>query len=179
MKKFTALLYLIFLSPNIVFGEPIEIHIIDQLDEHRGYCLDIKGYKLKAKVNQGLQAHTCYSYQGAIAVDQGFDPIKLIKNEFYLPAFAVCMEAKSLSASAPLRLRECNYSKLQQFTWDKSGRIQTTNEQTFCLTMAQGESQKGRGGSPVHQKRNLTLETCSKRLKKFQLWGARKNNSKS
>ena len=108
MRKFIVLIYLIFISPNIVFGEPIEIHIIDQLDEYRGYCLDIKGYKLKAKVNRGLQAHTCYSYQGEIAVDQGFDPIKLTKSEFYLPAFAVCMEAKPLSTSAPLRLRKCD-----------------------------------------------------------------------
>ena len=142
MRKFTRLIYIIFLLPSIVFGEPVEIYIIDQLDEHRGYCLDIKGYKLKAKVNQGLQAHTCYSYQGEIAIDQGFDPIKLTRNEFYLPGFAVCMEAQSLSTSAPLRLRKCNRSKLQQFTWDKSGRIQTINEQTLCLTIAQGESKK-------------------------------------
>ena len=149
------------------------------MDEYRGYCLDIKGYKLKAKVNRGLQAHTCYSYQGEIAVDQGFDPFKLTKNKFYLPAFAVCMEAKSLSASTSLRLRKCNKSKLQQFTWDKSGRIQTTNNQTLCLTIGQGKSQKGGGGSPVHLKRNLTLEPCSKTLKKFQIWGTRKNDSKS
>ena len=169
-------MFLVFLSPNIVLGELIEFHIIDQLDEDRGYCLDIKGYKLKAKVNRGLQAHTCYSYQGEIAVDQGFNPFKLTNNEFYLPAFNVCMEAESLSASSPLRLAKCNYSKLQQFTWDKSGRILTTNEQTLCLTIAQGESQKGGGGSPTHLKRKLTLEPCSKILKTFQIWGARKND---
>ena len=178
MRKFTALIYFIFLSSNLVFSEAVEIHLIDQLDEYRGYCIDIKGYKLKAKVNRGLQAHTCYSYQGAIAVDQGFDPIKLIKNKFYLPAFAVCMEAKSLSTSAPLRLRKCDNSKLQQFTWDKSGRIRTTNEQALCLTIAQEEPQNGGGGYPVHLKRNLTLKPCSKTLKKFQMWGARKNSSK-
>ena len=158
----------------MLFGDPVEIHLIDQLDEYRGYCLDIKGYKAKAKIKQSLQAHTCYSYQGEIAVDQGFDPFKLTKNEFYLPTFSVCMEAKSLTASAPLRLRKCNYSKLQHFTWDKSGRIRTTNEQTLCLTIAQGKSQKGGGGSPVHLKRNLTLEPCSKTLKNFQIWGVTK-----
>ena len=47
MKKLTFLIYLIFLSPNIGLGESVEIYIRDQLDENRGYCLDIKGYKLK------------------------------------------------------------------------------------------------------------------------------------
>ncbi len=167
-------MYLILLLPNTVFGESVEIYIINPLDEDRGYCLDIKGYKSKAKINQGLHAHTCYSYQGAIAVDQGFDQSKLTHNKFFLPAFDVCMEAESLSASADLQLRRCNNSKLQQFKWDKIGRIQTTNESILCLTVAQGVSKKGRGGSPVHLKRNLTLEHCRNTLNAYQTWGKRK-----
>ncbi len=42
----------------------VEIYAINQIDDQRGYCLDIKGHKLKAKIERGLQAHTCYSYQG-------------------------------------------------------------------------------------------------------------------
>jgi len=75
MKKLSLLIYLIFLSPNMVLSEAVEIYALNQLDEYRGYCLDIKGHKLKAKTNKGLQAHTCYSYQGEIAVDQGFDSL--------------------------------------------------------------------------------------------------------
>ena len=41
----------------------VEIYAINQIDDKRGYCLDIKGHKLKAKIERGLQAHTCYSYQ--------------------------------------------------------------------------------------------------------------------
>jgi hypothetical protein len=97
MKKLTFLIYLILLSPTIGLGESVEIYIRDQLDEPRGYCLDIKGYKLKAKINNGLQAHTCYSYQGEIAVDQAFDSLKLTKNQFFLPIFDVCMESGSIA----------------------------------------------------------------------------------
>ena len=176
MKKFTLLICLIFLLPNIVFGQPIEIYSVNQLDEYRGYCLDIKGHKLKAKTNRGLQAHTCYSYQGVIAVDQGFDPFKLTNNEFFLPAFDVCMEAQSLSASAPLLLRKCNSSELQQFTWDKTGKIQATHQNALCLTIGQGKSQQGGGGSPIHLKRNLTLEPCIDTLKTYQAWGIRHND---
>ena len=176
MKKLTFLIYLILLSPTIGLGESVEIYIRDQLDEPRGYCLDIKGYKLKAKINNGLQAHTCYSYQGEIAVDQGFDPLKLSQNQFFLPAFDVCMEAASVSTSAPIKLSTCNSGTLQKFEWDIKGRVHPISDGKLCLTIAQGQSRKGGGGSPVHLIRNLSLEPCSDTLGPYQLWGARKIN---
>ena len=50
----------------------VEIYLLNQLDDPRGFCIDI-GHKLKAKIDKGLQAHTCYSYQGEISPDQGFN----------------------------------------------------------------------------------------------------------
>ena len=70
-----------------VLGEQVEIYLIDPLDEDRGYCIDIKGHKSKAKIQRGLQAHTCYSYQGKIAVDQAFDSFLFGKNILYLSVF--------------------------------------------------------------------------------------------
>ena len=89
-------------------GDMVEVYLLNQLDDYRGYCIDIKGYKSKARVNKGLQAHTCYSYQGEIAVDQGFDELKLTKNQFFLPAFDVCMEAASVSVSEIIQLSNCH-----------------------------------------------------------------------
>ena len=176
MKKLTFLIYLILLSPTIGLGESVEVYIRDQLDEPRGYCLDIKGYKLKAKINNGLQAHTCYSYQGEIAVDQAFDPLKLTKNQFFLPVFDVCMESGSIAVSAPIRLNKCNYGKLQDFKLDIKGRIYPSSDTKLCLTVEQGQSKKGGGGSPVHLKRNLTLQPCSSALRPYQIWSTRKSN---
>ena len=48
----------------------VEVYLLNQLDDHRGYCIDIKGSKSNANPENGLQAHTCYSYQGEISVDQ-------------------------------------------------------------------------------------------------------------
>ena len=173
MKKLSLLIYLIFLSPNIVLSEAVEIYALNQLDEYRGYCLDIKGHKLKARTNKRLQAHTCYSYQGEIAVDQGFDSLKLSQNQFFLPAFDVCMEVASVSTSAPIKLSTCNSGAIQKFEWDNIGRIYLASDTELCLTVAQGKSRKGRGGSPVHLIRNLSLELCDHTLQTFQMWGAR------
>jgi hypothetical protein len=173
MRKLLLSFYLLFLIPNIVLGGIVEIYSLNQMDDDRGFCIDIRGHKSKAKVNRGLQSHTCYSYQGEVAVDQGFDTSKLMENQFHLPAFNVCMEAASVTASASLQLTKCRDGQLQRFDWDKEGRIHLMDDENLCLTVAQGESRKGGGGSPVHLIRNLSMETCSDTLKPFQRWGMR------
>jgi hypothetical protein len=173
MKPLLLFSHLFFLIPNIVLGEIVEIYSLNEIDENRGFCIDIRGHKSKAKVNRGLQTHTCYSYQGEVAVDQGFESSKLMKNQFYLPAFNVCMEAASVTASASLQLSKCQDGQLQRFEWDKEGRIHLMDYENLCLTVTQGESRKGGGGYPVHLIRNLSLETCSDALKPFQRWGMR------
>jgi hypothetical protein len=180
VKKFSLILltFILFLSPNVVLsetmGDTVEVYLLNQLDDYRGYCIDIKGYKSKAKINRGLQAHTCYSYQGEIAVDQGLDALKLKKNKFFLPAFDVCMEAASAAVSANIRLSHCRDGKFQEFELDEKGRIHLISNLKLCLTVAQGQSKKGGGGSPVHLMRNLTLELCSDTLNHFQIWDVRK-----
>jgi hypothetical protein len=173
MKLLLLFFHLLFLIPNIVLGEIVEIYSLNHMDENREFCIDIRGHKSKAKINRGLQAHTCYSYQGEVAVDQGFDSSKLMKNQFHLPAFNVCMEAASVIPSASLQLSKCRDGQLQRFEWDKEGKIHLMDYGNLCLTFAQGKSRKGGGGSPVHLIRNLSMETCNDTLKPFQKWGMR------
>ena len=152
----------------------VEIYAINQIDDQRGYCLDIKGHKLKAKIERGLQAHTCYSYQGEIAVDQGFDPVKLTKNDFFFPAFGVCMEATDFKSAATLKLAKCNNKRLQDFKWDNYGRIYLGGDSKLCVTIASDKARDGGGGSPVHRIRNLSLEFCRVDVNPYQIWAIRK-----
>ena len=99
--------------------------------------------------------------------------VKLDEGQFLLPAFDVCMEADSNTASASLRLSECQDEELQKFEWDNNGRIYLTGVTELCLTVAQGKSRKGGGGSPVHLMRKLSLELCSDKFEAFQMWGIR------
>ena len=167
-----ALAFLVTFSLPVT-GEVVEIHSLNRMDDPRGYCIDIRGHKSKAKINNGLQAHTCYSYQGEIAVDQGFSAFHMTQKQFNLPAFNVCMEASSASASSSLQLGKCQEEQLQQFDWDDEGKIHLTSNMKLCLTISQGQSRKGGGGTPVHLIRNLSLELCSDTLQPFQTWGIR------
>ena len=61
------------IETTLIKSEIIEIYLLKPLNDSRGYCIDIMGSKSNADINKGLQSHTCYSYQGEISVDQGFD----------------------------------------------------------------------------------------------------------
>ena len=175
MKKNLAFIVLVLLiiTPSQA-DDNVEVYLLNQLDDPRGFCIDVRGHKYKAQVNKGLQAHTCYSYQGEISPDQGFSSHKLTKNQFILPSFNVCMEASSLTPSANLRLRKCDRNKLQNFEWSNENKIYLIGNRKLCLTIDQGQSKKGGGGSPVHLMRNLSLELCTESLNPYQAWKVRK-----
>ena len=81
------------LAGSAYAGDVVEVLLVDRLDDQRGFCLDIRGYKQRAKPDRGLQAHSCYSYQGQIGVDQGFDSDAIKAGRFHMPGFDVCMTA--------------------------------------------------------------------------------------
>ena len=166
-------LSLLLITPSQA-DDNVEVYLLNQLDDSRGFCIDVKGHKYKAQINKDLQAHTCYSYQGEIFPDQGFSSLKLNNNQFILPYFSVCMEASSLTPSANLRLRKCDRNNLQNFELSNENKIILIGNRKLCLTVDQGQSKKGRGGSPVHLMRNLSLELCTDSLNSYQAWGVRK-----
>ena len=175
MKKLLGIMVLGFLLiTSLQADDNVEIYLLNQLDDPRGFCIDRRGHKLKAKIDKGLQAHTCYSYQGEISPDQGFNPLKLTNNQFILPFFNVCMEASSLKASTNLKLEKCDRNKLQNFEWSNKNEIRLISNRKLCLTVGRGQSKKGGGGTPVHLMRNLSLELCNKSLNSFQAWSVRK-----
>ena len=172
--KLSLTLVCLFFS-QIVLGESdvdlVEIKLIDNLDDERGFCIDIKGYKLKAKINRGLQAHTCYSYQGEVAVDQGFDANRFKYKKLFFPNFNVCVSSTSSKKTLSLNLIKC--INAQKFVIGEDNTIRLKNNINLCLTVAKGNSRKGGGGLPAHLIRNLTMQTCNHQISIYQTWGIR------
>lgn len=75
------------IKTTLIKSEEIEIYLLKPLNDSRGYCIDILGSKSNADINKGLQSHTCYSYQGEISMDQGFNYYRINDNAFYNPFF--------------------------------------------------------------------------------------------
>ncbi len=155
--------------------ETIEIYLLNNLNDTRGYCIDMMGYKNNADVSKSLQAHSCYSYQGEISVDQGFDKLKITQEEFYIPHFKVCMESESTEKSSSLILKACNKSEKQKFILQNDGKIQPKNNLNLCLTVSE-VFREGGGGNPVHLIRDISLENCDNSFSIRQKWAIRKLN---
>ena len=157
------------------YPETAEVYLLNNLNDTRGFCIDMTGYKTNADVNKALQTHSCYSYQGSVSVDQGFDVSKISNGEFSLPFFNVCMEIENAEPSSGLILRGCDKNPKQQFVFEDDGKIKPVNDLSLCLT-ASGDYREGGGGSPVHLIRDLSLSACDVSLYTRQSWGFRSSN---
>jgi len=177
MKKLTALITILFISfltsPSWSKSEVdlVEIKLLNNLDDKRGFCIDIKGHKFRAKISRGIQAHTCYSYQGEIAVDQGLDANKLKQKQLFFPYFDVCVHPTSSKNPLNLNLLKCDNT--EEFVFSEDNTIRLKNNTNLCLTVADGYSRKGGGGSPVHLIRNLSMQTCNQQNSVYKTWGIR------
>ena len=152
-------------------GSIVEIYLLDPLEDSRNFCIDIVGYKANADTQSGLQAHTCYSYQGEISVDQGFDKQRISEQEFFMPSFEVCMTFNSTDND--LALSVCNGSEIQKFTFLTNGNIVVNSDPNLCVTVDQNDAREGGGGNPIHLIRDLQIEECQESLSIYQSWGTR------
>tara|TARA_B110000263_G_scaffold75288_1_gene65744 strand:+ start:306 stop:893 length:588 start_codon:yes stop_codon:yes gene_type:complete len=177
MKQLTTLITILFISflssPSWSKSEVdlVEIKLLNNLDDKRGFCIDIKGHKFRAKISRGIQAHTCYSYQGEIAVDQGLDVNKLKQKQLFFPYFDVCVHPTSSKNPLNLNLLKCDNT--EEFVFSEDNTIRLKNNTNLCLTVAEGNSRKGGGGSPIHLIRNLSMQTCNQQNSVYKTWGIR------
>jgi len=155
----------------------VEIELIDKLDEQRGFCIDIRGHKQRAKIERGLQAHTCYSYQGQLGVDQAFDKQLISRDKFYLPAFNVCMEANGSIAGSSLKLEVCDDIGTQRFKLTANNQIKLISNNELCIAIDPNGSKQGGGGTPPHLLRSLALANCEKSETKYTNWRMRSPSS--
>ena len=170
MRSLITAILLTLLSQAAWGDNLAEVQLVSKLDDQRGYCIDIRGHKERAKVQRGLQAHTCYSYQGQISVDQAFDSSLVATGKFYLPAFDVCMTAENKTLGSSLILTRCTDQNLQKFALNSDKEIKLVANNELCLTVSDGDSREGGGGAPVHLMRHLTLEDCATTKNEYKNW---------
>ena len=172
MKMLIFFIYLLTLVFSSVTrsADLVELQLAERLDEVRGFCIDIRGHKKRAKIRKGLQAHSCYSYQGEIAVDQALDKNLLSQGSFFFPAFDVCMEVEGSFENAKLMLSKCTGLDFQKFKLTQTGQIKLVSDGDLCVAVSQKESREGGGGSPRHLIRSINLQDCSKIDIKYTTW---------
>ena len=169
----TALLSCNFLIGTAGAQTPVEVTLVDKLDEPRGFCFDTLGYQMRARPEEGLQTHTCYAYQGQLAVDQAFDAHGISNDVFRIIDFNLCMTARGLEAGDSFALEPCESLDTQRLEHRADGSVVTAAAPGLCVTAGAGPSRHGGGGDPVHLIRTLTLEPCGGDHEARQRWRLR------
>ena len=173
-KSKLGLLLTSLILASAAFAETkVEVTLIDKLDEARGFCFDTLGFQTRARPEEGLQTHSCYSYQGQLAVDQAFDGDLIPEGTFRLIDFELCMTLTGTSAGSTLALEPCDGSELQQFEHRANGRVVAVAAPGNCITAGEGPSRHGGGGEPVHLIRDLQLQVCDGSRAGRQQWRLR------
>ena len=162
---------MLFIS-NTAKADLVEITLLDELDGIKsGYCLDIaRGQKENADPANGLQAHTCYSHEGQLAIDQIFDTDKFAEEQLYMPEFDVCATVSAVEEGGTLQLTECNGDDTQRLVISEDGQIKAVAKPELCVTAAD-ETKTGR--SKTNLMRALTLQPCSDDSAATQVWRTR------
>lgn len=160
-------------SEPIVPKGSVEVVLKDRLDgDLSEYCFDIVGGGRNINPADGLQAHTCYSYRGALGSDQATDPALFAGGIIKISAFDVCAVATNPKAGDKLALTACDGSDAQTFDIDAQGHIRPSGDPSLCMTA--GESTvRGRNGTSPHQIKTLTMENCNADKAAYQQWRTR------
>lgn len=126
---------IILMCFSFSLAESVEVALVDELDGIlNGYCLDIAGGNQNVDPANGLQGHTCYSYQGDLGTDQVFDTEKFENNILYMPIYDVCVEVVSIEAGSEVGLATCvEDNDLQSFTFANGGVISPVSNPELCL----------------------------------------------
>lgn len=156
-------------SLAVPYGMTAEIKLVAVLDEPRGWCVDMSGSKTSASTTSPLQGHTCYDYEGAIAVDQGVAMSEVASGALRFPFFGVCVVGTGIAAGSPVTLTSCGSGNTAAIRMSSAGLISPVSASQLCLTIG-ATSTPGGGGNPVHRKRGLTWATCSEADAARQTW---------
>lgn len=156
--------------------QAVEVVLIEALpDEPRGWCIDAAGHQRDAIMEGGVHGHTCYSYEGRIAVDQGFSLQDIEdKGVFRLLEFGHCMSMASREPDSWIALTPCDGRIEQKFELTEDGRIVSKAAPELCITLGL-DLVYGGGGNPIHKIRTVTLDTCNEEKARYQRWRFRDN----
>jgi len=170
--RYGFVMLLLFAACSTAQADSVEIALADDLDGIlNGYCLDIaRGQKEDADPANGLQAHTCYSHEGQLAIDQIFDTNKFEDELLFMPEFEVCATVSAIEVDATVALDACDGSDTQRLVLTDSGQISPASDPTLCVTAGQ-DTKTGR--SKTNLMRALSLQPCSEDNAATQIWRTR------
>ena len=144
-------------------AEATLVQLADPLDEPEFYCVDVPGFGASLNLQAALMAHTCKPG----ADDEIFVVGQPGPGSLSMPAYELCMEAEGAETQAPLRLRDCSESPMQQFDFDAEGALILSGT-GLCVAVSSGDGEPT--GGPSHVRRDILLLDCAEAAPALSRW---------
>jgi hypothetical protein len=108
------------------------------LDEPRGMCFDIPGFRASIDLNIPLQVHTCKSNPDAR--EDGLFRLNFPQpGNIYNPEYDVCLDTVETVERASVFMRSCTDSVTQKFDWSVDGQLRPLDTE-LCLAVSPSPS---------------------------------------
>ena len=154
-----------------VNSEPVFLRLAANLNEPRGFCIDLSGYGENINWKNPVQTHTCkrtISHGDQVIESENIGSSVGI---LYLPVYDICIEAENTTPGSQLLLDHCKQHALQHWRYAEDGRIQPAENADMCLTIGDEADEAGTPpGVRQYWIRTLALEPCSETDTERQVW---------
>lgn len=168
-RAITATLTLVLSGLSVQsFSQSMFLRSFYELEDPRGYCLDIPGFGARMQIDAPITTHTCkYSLPG-FDVDEIFEHAD---GKLRLVNYDRCLSADSMEAgSAVVNSIDCGDAHPWEVHTD--GRVTPAADSRQCLTLAAERVfvNTSIGTVPPYSSRAITLQRCTANASYRQRW---------
>ena len=135
---FSVILFCFVLVARADSDQDAQFPLQSHLDEPKGMCLDIYGFRDSINLYLPLQAHTCKP-DVTRREDQIFRLNHPMVGNIYNPAHDVCVDAVNVVERGPVFARPCTDSRTQKFDWSANGELHPIGSE-LCIAVSPGPS---------------------------------------
>jgi arylformamidase len=158
--RFSRLAYVLppLLAAAAAHADPELLRTTYPLDDARGYCVDIAGFRATLRLDDPLQAHTCK--YGTPLEDQLFEAAA--GGKIRATGYDRCIAAAELEPGAALLVQACGSAPTQRWSL-AAGLLRPESRTDLCVTVRR-EAGEPTGTAPlitpVYRRQDLALARC-------------------
>ncbi|MBT5032340.1 MAG: alpha/beta hydrolase fold domain-containing protein [Proteobacteria bacterium] len=173
MKNFIALMLSMVFTlaySSATVAEPQFLRSALNLEDPRGYCLDIPGFGPRMRKDAPVTTHSCkYSIPG-FWVDELFEMTD--SGQLRLPEYDLCLSAESQQAGSYVNTIDCSEDTVHAWTVESNGHVSPANASDLCLTLSSDRTYVNSAPANLtpYSSRSVSLENCNSDLEDYQSW---------
>lgn len=159
----------VFVS-SVCAAEPAFLRSIDELEDPRGYCIDVPGFGASLALDAPITTHTCKYARPGFYVDELLE--QTADGRLRLVTYDRCLAARATDPGAEVDAVACDAARAHGWRLDATGRVRPVDADGLCLTLAAEREFVNTDvmTAPPYSSRAVSLEPCAAAASFRQRW---------